>query len=53
MVIDDVRAETLMPLVIANVDREARVMTDKYSGYRDAGKWFAAHGARSRRIREP
>lgn len=47
MVIDDVRAETLMPLVIANVDREARVMTDEHSGYRDAGKWFAAHGTTS------
>ena len=44
MVIDDVKAETLMPLVIANVEREARIMTDEHSGYRDAGKWFAAHG---------
>lgn len=47
MVIDDVRAETLMPLVIANVEREARIMTDEHSGYRDAGKWFAAHGTTS------
>lgn len=47
MVIDDVKAETLMPLVVANVEREARIMTDEHSGYRDAGKWFAAHGTTS------
>lgn len=47
MVIDDVKAETLMPLVIANVAREARIMTDEHSGYRDAGKWFAGHGTTS------
>lgn len=44
MVIDDVKAETLMPIVKANVAREARVMTDEHSGYRDVGKFFAAHG---------
>jgi transposase-like protein len=47
MVIDDVKAETLMPLVIANVERESRIMTDEHSGYRDAGKWFADHGTTS------
>lgn len=47
MVVDDVRAETLMPLVIANVAREARLMTDEHSGYREAGKWFAGHGTTS------
>lgn len=47
MVIDNVKAETLMPLVLANVARAARVMTDEHSGYRDAGKWFAAHGTTS------
>ncbi len=44
MVIDDVKAETLMPLVIANVAREARVMTDEHSGYRDMKRFFASHG---------
>jgi len=44
MVIDDVKAETLMPIVLANVAREARVMTDEHSGYREAGKFFADHG---------
>lgn len=47
MVIDDVKAETLMPLVIANVEREARIMTDEHSGYRDVGKFFAGHGTTS------
>jgi hypothetical protein len=47
MVIDDVKAETLMPIVLGNVAREARIMTDEHSGYRDAGKWFAGHGTTS------
>ena len=33
-----------MPIVLANVAREARVMTDEHSGYRDMGKFFASHG---------
>jgi transposase-like protein len=47
MVIDNVKAETLMPIVLANVAREARVMTDEHSGYRDMGKFFADHGTTS------
>ena len=47
MVIDDVKAATLMPIVITNVAREARVMTDEHSGYRDMKKFFAAHGTTS------
>ncbi|OJW75021.1 MAG: IS1595 family transposase [Sphingomonadales bacterium 63-6] len=47
MVVDNVKAETLMPIVIANVSREARIMTDEHSGYRDAGKFFAGHGTTS------
>jgi transposase-like protein len=47
MVIDDVKAETLMPLVIANVARESRIMTDEHSGYRDMHRWFAGHGTTS------
>ena len=47
MVVDNVKAETLMPLVIANVAREARVMTDEHSGYRDMKHYFAAHGTTS------
>ncbi|MDD3444235.1 MAG: IS1595 family transposase [Zavarzinia sp.] len=47
MVIDDVNAKTLMPLVMQNVAREARVMTDEHSGYRDVKHFFAAHGTTS------
>ncbi len=47
MVIDNVKAETLMPIVLANVAREARVMTDEHSGYRDMGRFFASHGTTS------
>jgi transposase-like protein len=44
MVIDNVKTETLMPLVLANVARETRVMTDEHAAYRDVGRWFAGHG---------
>jgi len=44
MVIDNVRAATLMPIVLENVAREARVMTDEHSGYRDMKLHFADHG---------
>jgi transposase-like protein len=47
MVVDNVRAETLMPIVIANVAREARIMTDEHSGYRDMKLHFAGHGTTS------
>jgi transposase-like protein len=44
MVIDGVNAETLMPIVLANVAREATVMTDEHYGYRHVKDHFAAHG---------
>ncbi|UZK68658.1 IS1595 family transposase [Sphingomonas sp. S1-29] len=47
MVIDNVNASTLMPIVLNNVAREARVMTDEHSGYRDMKHYFAAHGTTS------
>jgi transposase-like protein len=47
MVIENVNASTLMPIVLENVAREARVMTDEHSGYRDMHKFFAAHGTTS------
>ncbi len=34
MVIDNVKAETLLPIVRANIASDARVMTDKHVGYR-------------------
>ncbi|PZU15234.1 MAG: IS1595 family transposase [Citromicrobium sp.] len=47
MVVDDVKAETLMPIVVANVAREARIMTDEHSGYRHIKHHFADHGTTS------
>lgn len=47
MVIENVNATTLMPIVLKNVAREARVMTDEHRGYRDMHKFFAAHGTTS------
>jgi len=47
MVIDDVNAKTLLPIVLANVEREARIMTDEHSGYRDVKHYFAGHGTTS------
>ncbi len=44
MVIEDVNAKTLMPIVLANVEREARIMTDEHSGYRDVKRYFSGHG---------
>lgn len=44
MVIDRVNAETLMPIVLANVSREAKVMTDEHYGYRHVKTYFAGHG---------
>lgn len=47
MIIDNVSASTLMPLVKANVAREATIMTDEHSGYRYISDVFAVHGTTS------
>ncbi len=47
VVVDSVSASTLMPIVVANVAREAKVMTDEHSGYRYVSSVFAAHGTTS------
>lgn len=47
MVVDNVNAETLMPIVLENVAREARIMTDEHSGYRHIKHHFAGHGTTS------
>lgn len=47
MVIDNVNASTLMPIVLENVAREARIMTDEHSGYRHIKLHFAGHGTTS------
>ena len=44
MVVDDVTAKTLMPIVIANVAKEATIMTDEHKAYTKVAKHFAGHG---------
>jgi len=44
IVVDDVKASTLAPLVRANIAREAKLMTDEASYYTLVGREFAAHG---------
>ena len=44
MVIDGVHSSHLMPIVLANVAREATIMTDEHWGYRPVRDYFAGHG---------
>ena len=44
MVVDDVTAKTIMPIVKANVAKEALLMTDESNVYNSADKHFAGHG---------
>lgn len=44
MVVDDLSAKTLVPILQANIAREARVMTDEAGQYRKLGAHFAGHG---------
>ena len=44
MVVDDVTAATLMPIVRANVAREATIMTDEHKAYTRVADHFAGHG---------
>ncbi|AZU05248.1 ISSpo8, transposase [Glycocaulis alkaliphilus] len=43
MVVDDLKAATLIPLVQANVAKEARVFTDEAGQYHTLGRHFAEH----------
>jgi transposase-like protein len=43
MVVDDLKAGTLTPILQANIDREARVMTDEAGQYAHLGDSFAGH----------
>lgn len=43
MVIDSLRVSELMPLIEANVSREAALLTDEASHYKRIGKKFASH----------
>lgn len=44
IVIDNLKASTLAPIVRANLAREARLMTDEFSAYKVVGREFAEHG---------
>jgi transposase-like protein len=43
MVVDDLKADTLAPIVRANVAREAMLMTDEAAYYTKVGREFAGH----------
>jgi transposase-like protein len=43
MVVDDLKAKTLIPILEANIAREARIMTDEAGQYKHVNKHFAAH----------
>ena len=43
MVVDNLRADTLAPILNANLAREARLMTDEARYYKAPGKAFASH----------
>jgi transposase-like protein len=43
-VVDDVKASTLGPIVLENLAREARLMTDEASAYTVVGREFSDHG---------
>lgn len=44
MVVDDLRAKTIIPLMLENIAREARIMTDEAGQYRYLRDHFAEHG---------
>jgi transposase-like protein len=44
IVVDDMKASTLLPIVKANIARQARVMTDEASQYATLSSHFAEHG---------
>jgi transposase-like protein len=44
MVVDDLKAATILPIVRANIDRESRVMTDDAGQYLSVKKHFVEHG---------
>ena len=44
MVVDNVTAATLMPIVRANVAKEATIMTDEHNAYTKIADHFAGHG---------
>ncbi len=52
MVVDAVTAATVMPIVKANVAKEAVGMTDESNIYRGVNRHFAAHGTTNHSARQ-
>jgi len=44
MVVDNVSAASLMPIVLANVAKEATIITDEHNAYNKIADHFASHG---------
>lgn len=44
MVVDDLKAATLIPILQENIAREARIMTDEAAQYKRVNQYFGAHG---------
>jgi transposase-like protein len=44
MVVDDLKADTIIPIVRANIDRESRIMTDEAGQYLRVREHFVEHG---------
>lgn len=44
IVVDDLRAKTIVPILREQIDRESRVMTDEAGYYKAVGREFAEHG---------
>jgi transposase-like protein len=44
IVVDDLKKSTLLPILYANIAREANVMTDEAAQYQQLSKDFASHG---------
>ncbi len=51
-VVDDVRASTLVPIIRANLAKEAVLMTDDYNAYKHVGREFNGHGIVRHQIKE-
>lgn len=43
MVVNDLKAKTLMPILRANISEEATIYTDEANQYRGLGRVFADH----------
>ncbi len=44
IVVDNLKLKTLFPIIQANVNKSARVMTDEATQYRRIGRFFSDHG---------